>query len=806
MSGKVAKIDLIKNMAVFKDFHWDSVVVEGKNDKKGKVAEFNEINILYGRNYSGKTTLSRIFRAMETGSISDSYASSEFTLSFDDKDKTKVTQSSLGEHGHVIRVFNEDFVKENLRFIVDDDDGHDIKSFAILGEANAKLSEEIKQHKTALGSEEDKYSLIGKMHESEDNFYRATEYYNESSNKLNEKLNNKANNKKTGIKHDKEYGDANYNVTKLRKDIETVSSDSYAHISSEQVDKYRKLLKEEPKKVIQKSVELIQSEYSTFATKAKELVEKKIQASDPIQELLNDAILAKWVSEGREHHEGKRTDCAFCGNDLPADLWGKLDKHFNKESKDLQDSIDELLKDIEVEKKQVPNLLRIQDSDFYSEFTQRLGEVKEQFSDAYCNSLESIIEQLEKRKSYIFEPFTFDDPTSIEQELNASRDLYEKLRDESSQFTKSLDTNQKNAREALRLNEVFKFITDIEYHDRIKTIEALKKTKDEAGEAKDAVEKKVEAQKNKISELEAELKNESKGADEVNKYLNNHFGHIFLSLKAIETPTDEGTPGYRFEVIRNKKKAFNLSEGERSLIAFCYFMAKLGDVATKEERPIIWIDDPISSLDANHIFFVYSLINAEIVGQAGQLFVSTHSLDFLKYLRRVADKGETQYFVINRSDQESTIALMPKHLKDYATEFNYLFEQIYECSLSKEINDANYATSYNFGNNARKFLETYLYYKYPDKGMNKDTLKCFFGNEKSDPALVNRIINESSHLKGAFERGSVPFDAPEITTAAKAILKSIKEKDPDQHSALLKSIGKEEGKASGTTENSTQEA
>ncbi|MEB3733722.1 AAA family ATPase [Halopseudomonas pachastrellae] len=29
------------------------------------IAEFKKINILYGRNYSGKTTLSRIFRALE---------------------------------------------------------------------------------------------------------------------------------------------------------------------------------------------------------------------------------------------------------------------------------------------------------------------------------------------------------------------------------------------------------------------------------------------------------------------------------------------------------------------------------------------------------------------------------------------------------------------------------------------------------------------------------------------------------------------------------------------------------------------
>ena len=78
MSDEIKKIDSIKNMAVFQDFHWTSSV----RDEGNNVAEFKKINILYGRNYSGKTTLSRIFRAMETGSISDKYASPEFQLSF----------------------------------------------------------------------------------------------------------------------------------------------------------------------------------------------------------------------------------------------------------------------------------------------------------------------------------------------------------------------------------------------------------------------------------------------------------------------------------------------------------------------------------------------------------------------------------------------------------------------------------------------------------------------------------------------------------------------------------------------------
>nr|WP_246308021.1 AAA family ATPase [Chitinibacter bivalviorum] len=78
--------------------------------------------------------------------------------------------------------------------------------------------------------------------------------------------------------------------------------------------------------------------------------------------------------------------------------------------------------------------------------------------------------------------------------------------------------------------------------------------------------------------------------------MNNFFGHRFLKLKA-EQEQGEGAKRVRFEVIRDNKKAHHLSEGECSLLAFCYFLAKLDDIATRDTKPVIWIDDPISSLD-----------------------------------------------------------------------------------------------------------------------------------------------------------------------------------------------------------------
>ena len=85
--------------------------------------------------------------------------------------------------------------------------------------------------------------------------------------------------------------------------------------------------------------------------------------------------------------------------------------------------------------------------------------------------------------------------------------------------------------------------------------------------------------------------------------------------------------------------AFNLSGGEASLIAFCYFITQLKDELSgpDAEKLIIYIDDPISSLDANHIFYVYSLIESILCEplKYAQLFISTHNLEFLSILKRL---------------------------------------------------------------------------------------------------------------------------------------------------------------------------
>lgn len=159
-------------------------------------------------------------------------------------------------------------------------------------------------------------------------------------------------------------------------------------------------------------------------------------------------------------------------------------------------------------------------------------------------------------------------------------------------------------------------------------------------------------------------------------------------------------------------------------------------------------------------------------------------------MKRLKFKTDTQkqYFLIDRLNKTSAIKHMPNYLKENATEFNYLFSIIYKCSLCTSITDENYDMLFSFGNNARKFLEMYLYFKYPAPSKDEtENLKKFFAPEEVPPILINRMINERS--RGASPERMMKIDIePETINVAKKIIDKLQQ-DSDQYNALLKSIG-----------------
>ena len=440
-----------------------------------------------------------------------------------------------------------------------------------------------------------------------------------------------------------------------------------------------------------------------------------------------------------------------------------------------------------------------------------------EFSKAILSQIKNIGEVLHEKELDLYKDITFNIPADYSQMLGDTLMQIEQIYADNNKKTQNLQSEKQNAKNKIKLHEISTLLRDIRYFQTQDEIEQKIKNIEKLLSEKDAKTRQIKYIKEQISHKKALISSEQASADKINKYLKSHFGNNVLEFRAIEEIKAE------FKIYRNGIEADNLSEGECSLVGFCYFMAKL---QSADKKSVVWIDDPISSLDSNHIFFIFSLIDSELFENKdlkfNQLFISTHNLDFLKYLKKLKsianDKTDSNkidflkylkklkpkrndlneranLYIIEKNENGSQIKDMPKFLKNYTTEFNYLFEQIYNHKNIGEITDEDIKTTlvYNFGNNLRKFLEIYLFFKYPtEKSFGAEIIEQFFKSQsdKTIQISINRYANEFSHLREILERGMKPLDIPESKKIAEFVLKTIKQKDPEQFKALCESIGK----------------
>lgn len=803
----ISNVD-IATFGSFSGFEWRKSV----RDSGQNVKNFQRLNIIYGRNYSGKTTLSRVLRALETGKLPPNYTDASFTVT--GKQGT-VGSASLQDHDYHVRVYNRDFVAENLSFLVNQNVDGEIKTFAVVGEKNKEIDDAIAVIETKLGSVETQAGLRFDLEVKKKDRSSAAASHSAAANGLDQKLRLHAANQ---IKKNPLFGVPVYDINNIRRDIEATKIPGFTALTLQEQAAKLELLKQDALPDILTRV-IIELNYDSLVRQAGPLLSKSITPTKPIQELLHDSILQQWVKEGIPHHRNKREVCAFCQQSLPHNIWQILDAHFNKESDGLEGELNRAIGAVTNEMAYVENLISLRNDQFYAEeraaFEIELEALNGELR-LYRKDLEEIKTSLQVRKKAIFQPVDLPRKHHNSQEIQRYVDAINELISRNNDKTKTLELQKKGAREALRLANVGEFASAIGYDAEIKKIESLKAIVETAEAAYKATEEEIRETELEIQELRNKQSDERRGAELVNSLLNNFFGHDGLKLEPRDTLDRAGV---KFEITRDGKPAYNLSEGECSLIAFCYFMAKLGEPYNKGKDLIIYIDDPISSLDSNHIFFIFSLIESLIakpVKQADgsnayrykQLFISTHNLDFLKYLRRLsiptqkipAGEGKTrsvsdyECFMIERNGASSNLRLMPPYLKEYITEFHYLFHQIYKCKDELNAQDSH-EPFYSFGNNLRKFLEVFLFYKYPyhdDKNDSLERIKKFFGEGEIAVTLINRLNNEFSHLEAVPDRGFKPVEIPEISRLANYVLERIFASDPTQYNALLKSIGEAE--------------
>lgn len=67
----ILKINKLKRFGIYQDYTW------------GPIDDFKKKNLIYGWNYSGKTTLSKLFQVLEVKDKKMNFVGSEFEITID---------------------------------------------------------------------------------------------------------------------------------------------------------------------------------------------------------------------------------------------------------------------------------------------------------------------------------------------------------------------------------------------------------------------------------------------------------------------------------------------------------------------------------------------------------------------------------------------------------------------------------------------------------------------------------------------------------------------------------------------------
>ncbi|MGZ5486646.1 MAG: AAA family ATPase, partial [Nitrososphaeraceae archaeon] len=566
----INKIDITK-FALFNEFSWDKTI--------GKDNSFKTVNIIYGRNYSGKTTMSRIFRCVEKGEIHRHYPDAKFSILLNDKRSLSPNNVNSIPDDIKVRVYNTDFVKDNLSWLHNDDGS--IKPFTLLGSINVELDKQIKDIEEKLGKEGDKKGLLFELNEKADNYKQQKNIFDAKTKALDDLLRKKAGDIKNNATL---YNEPNYTISNIKKDIPNITEASI--LSDGAVEERKNQLKEEPKADITKLHES-KPKFAENHEKTKALLTKEIKPTQPIIDLINDKLLQEWVRQGIEKHKDKRDTCGFCGNPIPEDLWSKIDAHFSKESEALREEINTQIASLKTAQQSINNYLKLDKDSLYASLHIRCENLLKSWQilrTSYSNNLECLINELQAREKDIFTVRTAIEIDDISDDIVTLFKQFNQLIEEHNKKTTTLNTDQKNARNDLRLSEVAAFLQAVDHQNTLVEIEYLKNKSSTLEKEKTNTELKVKELIESKRVLEAQAKDESKGAELVNQHLTRFFGHDGLTLVA------EGeSPAIQFKIMRDGADANNLSEGECSLIAFCYFIAKMED-ELNNHKLIIYID------------------------------------------------------------------------------------------------------------------------------------------------------------------------------------------------------------------------
>lgn len=762
-----------------------------QNSEWNDLPEFKRFNLIYGWNRCGKTTLSRVFSSCEKKATYHSETFKQFPVNGEFEialhDRTLIKSKEITNSNLAIRVFNQDFIDDNVSF----EPNKSSNGIVYLSEVDIDTKKKL-----------DKLNLEKKAFKQKNEQAKKDR---ESKEKIRNSFLQSVGREVSNILFDK-----TYNRTKVEQRIKDQGIDKIktqiladGEITKLEEKVKRKVGKEIPK---YKEVEIkipIYGDLNGIYSHIKSLLAKEIIA-ETIEKLKTDEELNNWIKKGFEIHKSKDEygKCLFCDNPLPNQLFDKFSKHFSKDYLELQTNI-ELF--ISLSKSLKFSQIQTDNSEIYPELraefalhAETLNSSIKDFTNWLFISSEGLLD--EKNKNPFDKELVemLDEPRDFQKELNDNISTINEVIEKHNQQVIGHSDEVSTSKEKLEVHTIAKAIIEEDFQKiENEYLTSLDKEKSSIEE--------LSILENQVEKLEKETSQIGSALSKINKHLQSYFGRdeILLDL-------DSSKKGYL--IYRDGIPAANLSEGEKTAIAFSYFIVKTEERDFKVNNSVIFIDDPISSLDSNFVYHSFSLIK-EYFQSAKQLFISTHNFHFFNLIKEwftqknnkvqeenieLKEKGEvlkplpSEFYMVEsfyESDRrKSKLKTLDHTLKRFKSEYHFLFNNINQfLSYSPEYGDL-----YTIGNISRRFFEIYADFKIPNSSNPRQKMEALAKEANlngasismTDLGKVYKLINEYSHNYEPMS--SIEHtDKSESNEAIKMLLKIVEFSD-NKHFEIMK--------------------
>lgn len=722
----------------------------------GALPDFAPFNIIYGWNYSGKTTLSRVFRCLELGALNPDYPQARFSILADNA----VEYSQRFAEPCTVRVFNEDFRKQHLLW--DEADG--FSPILLLGAENIALSENLAESESQLADAKHRFiqasvsrSVIeGEIGKAE------TECASQIV---------------------KELPVGRFTKANLRPIIAAWKGALPTELSADDVKIARLKVAAEPKdRLPNLKIAVDKVQMDRLWQHATALLSEELGSSGTIDHLVANPEIAQWVEQGLHVHEGKER-CEFCEGILGSERIHALNAHFSDAFVQLKRRIASTISKL--------NAMRVEfsaesysRSAVYTDLHTEYGESRAQLEYAcgvWNKSLDQMINALERKEANPFDVVEAPNGTPDAKALSAAAERFEALIETCNDRTREFEAQRQAAIEIIKQYLIMEHMRRIDRFGKERRILELE-------EEENIIDLEIRSLNRDITRLQAELSDAARGADAINDTLRRFFGKADIEIRV--------TDNDRFRLMRGAEPARNLSEGERTAISFCYFITKLLESGNDLSQTIVYIDDPISSLDAHHLMHICAFIRNTFYKRndnfprheclAKQVFISTHSHEFfhlmLDWVTRMTS-SMYQAFLVERVDSNGIVASRvierPESIRKYRSEYLYLFHHLANFAENPE-NDRQ--VIFNLGNMARRFVEGYISFKFIEHERMDNRINDLI----SDPVEAERarkFMHFHSHTLSRNGGMRLP-DMSEAQTILNCILNAVREHDPVHYGAL----------------------